>query len=73
MNTWHILLGGAAWLTGGVTTSAQRKVEAGDRWWTHVAWEGVNPLLTYRVSGIRKGGARGLNTPTREVASCEGC
>jgi hypothetical protein len=66
-------LGGATGLTGGVTTSTQRKVEVGDRWRTHVAWEGVNPLLTYRVLGIRKGGARGLNNPTREVASCEGC
>jgi hypothetical protein len=37
--------------------------------WTLVAWEGVNILLTYRVSWIREGGAGGLNTPTREVAS----
>jgi hypothetical protein len=47
-------LGGAAGLTGGITTSTQRKVEAGDRWWTHVTWEGVNPLLTYRASGFTK-------------------
>jgi hypothetical protein len=50
-----------------------RKVEVGDRWHTCVTLEGVNPLLTYRASGFHKGGARGLNTPTREVASCEGC
>jgi hypothetical protein len=49
----------------------QRKVEACDRWWTHIAWEGVNPLLTFRISGIRKGGARGFNTPTHEVTSCK--
>jgi hypothetical protein len=53
-------------------TSAQRKVEMGDRWWTQVAWEGVKPLLTYHVSGIRNEGARGLNSQTHEVASCEG-
>jgi hypothetical protein len=29
-------LGGDHVVTSGVTTSAQRKVEAGDRWWTHV-------------------------------------
>jgi hypothetical protein len=49
----------------------REKVEVGDRWWTHVTLEGVNPSLTYRASGFHKGGARGLNTPTREVASCE--
>jgi hypothetical protein len=27
---------------------------SGDRWWTHVAWERVNPLLTYRVLGFRR-------------------
>jgi hypothetical protein len=31
----------------------------------------VNPPLTYRASRFRKGGAQGLNMPTREVASCE--
>jgi hypothetical protein len=35
--------------------------------------ERVNPTLTYHESRIRKGGARGLNTPTREAASCDGC
>jgi hypothetical protein len=60
------------WLTGGTNIEHTEKVEAGDRWWTHVAWEGVNPLLTYHASGIHKEGARGLNTPTREVVSCEG-
>jgi hypothetical protein len=29
------------------------------------------PIVDLSVSGIRKGGARGLNTPTREVVSCE--
>jgi hypothetical protein len=40
------------WLTGGVTTNAQRKVEADDKWWTHVAWGGVNPLLTIIYQGF---------------------
>jgi hypothetical protein len=47
-------IGGVAWLTGGVTTSAKRKVEAGDRWWTHVSWGGVNPLLTIAYRGLVK-------------------
>jgi hypothetical protein len=49
------------------------KVEVGDKWRTHITLEGVNPLLTYRASGFCKGGAQGFNTPTLEVASCEGC
>jgi hypothetical protein len=39
----------------------------------HMSLEGFNPSLTYRESQIRKRGAVGLKTPTREVASCEGC
>jgi hypothetical protein len=41
--------------------------------WARVARKGVNTLLTSRVSGIREIGARRLNAPTREVASCEKC
>jgi hypothetical protein len=55
------------------SNNAQRKVEAGDKWRTHVTWEEVNPLLTYHVLGIHEGGAQGLNAPTHEVVSCEGC
>jgi hypothetical protein len=39
--------------------------------WTRVAWEGVNILLTFRVSEVHEIGARRLEAPTREVASCE--
>jgi hypothetical protein len=38
----------------------------------HVSLEGVNPSLTYRESQIHQRGIGGLDTPTREVASCEG-
>jgi hypothetical protein len=40
------------WLTGGTTTNAHRKVEVDDRQWTHVAWGGVNPLLTIVYQGL---------------------
>jgi hypothetical protein len=29
-------ISGAMWLTGGLTTNAKRKVEAGDTWRTHI-------------------------------------
>jgi hypothetical protein len=35
--------------------------------------EGVNTLLTYHVSRIRKMRAREFNDTTHEVASSEGC
>jgi hypothetical protein len=41
--------------------------------WTLITWEGVNTLLTSCASGSHKKGALGLNTPSREVVSCEKC
>jgi hypothetical protein len=73
VNMWHIRQVGTTWLTGGTNIERTEKVEAGDRWWTHITLEGVNPLLTNHVSGIRKGGARGFNTPTHKFVSCERC
>jgi hypothetical protein len=35
--------------------------------------EGVNTLLTSRISGIREVRARELDNETREVASCKKC
>jgi hypothetical protein len=58
-------LGGDRVVDRGHNNKRPEKGVSGDRWRTHVTWEGVNPLLTYRISRIRKGGARGLNTPTR--------
>jgi hypothetical protein len=64
-------LGGTTWWTGVANIERIEKVEVGERWSMLVTLEGVNPLLTSHVLGIRKGGARGLSIPTREVASCE--
>jgi hypothetical protein len=59
------------WLTGDANIEHTEKVELGDRWNTCITMEGDNPLLTYRALGFRKGGERGLNTPTCEVTSCK--
>jgi hypothetical protein len=39
--------------------------------WTRVAWEGVNIMLTSRISEVHEAGARRIDAPTREVARCE--
>jgi hypothetical protein len=73
--------GGIAW---GVK-SRSAKLSMRDTWQNHVVGpcdrqadmrhivEGVNTLLTSRVSGIREIRARELDATTREVASSEGC
>jgi hypothetical protein len=45
------------WLTGGENIECTEKVVVSERWCTRVTLEGVNPLLTYRYLGFRKGGA----------------
>jgi hypothetical protein len=66
-------IAGAAWLTCGANIECREKWKRVTGGGHMSSRKGVKPLLTYRISRIREGGAQGLNTPTREVASCEGC